>query len=125
MQFEAEARGHRLICDQPPSNGGQDTGMTPPELLLASLGACAGFYAVEYLKARALPVEGVSVRISAEKVPQPARLGAFRIEITAPVLDEKHTAGLLRAVRSCLIHNTLLNAPAVETVVNAPSPAAV
>jgi uncharacterized OsmC-like protein len=43
--FEASARGHRVVCDQPPDNGGSDRGMTPPEYLLVSLGTCAGFYA--------------------------------------------------------------------------------
>lgn len=41
-KFAAEARGHRIICDQPVENGGADAGMTPPELLLASLATCAG-----------------------------------------------------------------------------------
>ena len=40
VQFEISARGHRLYCDQPVENGGFDEGMTPPELMLASLGAC-------------------------------------------------------------------------------------
>lgn len=29
-RFEVQARGHRVICDQPADNGGSDTGMTPP-----------------------------------------------------------------------------------------------
>jgi uncharacterized OsmC-like protein len=125
VSFEASARGHRLVCDQPPGNGGQDSGMTPPELLLASLGTCAGFYAVQYLRTRGLSAEGLSVRVEADKAAQPARLGAFRIEVTAPGLDERHTTGVLRAIRSCLIHNTLLNAPLIETMVNSPAPAPV
>ena len=52
VKFAASARGHRVICDQPAGNGGSDAGMTPPEYLLVSLGTCAGFYAVQYLKAR-------------------------------------------------------------------------
>jgi putative redox protein len=50
VQLEAEARGHRLLSDQPLSNGGDDAGMTPPELMLASLGTCAGYYALQYLR---------------------------------------------------------------------------
>src|ERR1039457_858366 len=44
VRFEASARGHHAICDQPAGNGGSDAGMTPPEYLLVSLGTCAGFY---------------------------------------------------------------------------------
>ena len=120
VKFEATARGHRAICDQPPENGGSDSGMTPPEYLLVSLGTCAGFYAAQYLKTRSLPCQGLAVKVSAEKAAQPARLGKFRIEVTAPGLDAQQQAGLLRAVKACLIHNTLIHAPAIETVVNAP-----
>jgi putative redox protein len=117
VQFEAEARGHRVVCDQPAENHGSDQGMTPPEFLLASLGTCAGFYAAQYLKARSLSARGLEVKVHAEKALKPARLADFRIEVLAPEVGEEHEAGLLRAVDTCLIRNTLLNAPAVETVV--------
>jgi uncharacterized OsmC-like protein len=115
MAFTVDARGHRVICDQPADKGGTDTGMTPPEFLLASLGTCAAFYAVQYLRTRSLPAEGLRVRVSAEKGTAPARLTSFRIEIAMPDLEPKHQTGVLRAVKSCLIHNTLLYAPAIET----------
>jgi putative redox protein len=120
VRFEASARGHRVVCDQPADNGGADTGMTPPEFMLASLGTCAGFYAAQYLKARSVAHESLEVKVSAEKAKLPARLGQFRIEVVIPGLDPAHHAGVLRAVKACLIHNTLLHAPAIETVVTAP-----
>jgi uncharacterized OsmC-like protein len=119
VKFEASARGHRVLCDQPADNGGSDSGLTPPEFLLVSLGTCAGFYAAQYLKARGLPADGLEIRVSAEKAKLPARLGSFRIEVLAPELDAQHEAGVLRAVKACLVHNTLVNAPAIETVVHA------
>jgi putative redox protein len=119
-RFEVEARGHRVICDQPADNGGSDTGMTPPEFLLASLATCAAYYAAQYLRARQLPAKDLKVRVSAEKAQQRARLAGFRIEVMAPGLDERHQAGILRAAKACLIHNTLLGHPAIEIVVNSP-----
>jgi putative redox protein len=118
VRFEVQARGHRVICDQPADNGGADTGMTPPEFLLASLATCAAYYAAQYLKVRQLPAEDLRVRVSAEKAQQPSRLGSFRIEVTAPGLDERHQAGILRAAKACLIHNTLLGQPSIEVVVH-------
>ena len=117
VKFEATTRGHRVVCDQPPGNGGSDQGMTPPEFLLTSLGTCAGFYAAQYLKTRGLSAVGLEVTVHAEKATQPARVGQFRIEVMVPGLDPHHEAGVLRAVKACLIHNTLLHAPAIETVV--------
>src|SRR5688500_9847748 len=108
VQFEAKARSHTIACDQPVENGGFDEGMTPPELLLASLGTCAGYYAAEYLKARQLPAAGMRIRVAAEKAKSPARLESFKIEVHFPVaLDERHRDGVIRAMHGCLIHNTL------------------
>ncbi len=115
VRFEAEARGHRLVIDQPLSGGGQDLGMTPPELLLASLASCAAYYAVEYLKARSLSTKGVEVKVNAEKATGPARLGSFLIEVIIPGLNDlKHAEGVNIAVKKCLIHNTLLHAPSID-----------
>ena len=118
VKFAASTRGHRVICDQPAGNGGSDSGMTPPEYLLVSLGTCAGFYAAQYLKARSIVHEDLEVKVSAEKATLPARLGQFRIEVIVPGLDPQHQAGVLRAVKACLIHNTLIHAPAIESVVS-------
>lgn len=116
VKFEATTRGHSVICDQPTDNGGADEGMTPPEFLLASLGTCAGFYAAQYLKTRNLPATGLQVTVRAEKAAQPARLGHFTLEVVVPDLDAHHEAGVLRAVKACLIHNTLIHQPAIEIV---------
>jgi putative redox protein len=123
VKFEASVRNHRVICDQPASLGGADEGMTPPEFLLVSLGTCAGYYAVQYLKTRGLPVQGLEVKVSAEKASAPARVASFRIEVIAPGLDAQHEQGVYRAAKACLIHNTLLNAPAIEIVVTTSVPA--
>jgi uncharacterized OsmC-like protein len=89
--------------------------MTPPELLLASLGTCAGFYAAEYLRARSIPPTGLTVSVTAQKAQKPARLTDFRISLSVPGIDDqRHRDGILRAARSCLIHNTLTQASAVQ-----------
>ena len=124
-KFEVAARGHRVICDQPRENGGSDEGMSPPEFLLASLAACAAYYAAQYLKTRGLAVEDLKVRVTAEKAAKPARLASFRIEVTPPILEERNQASLLRAVQACLIHNTLLGSPNIEIALNAATPSEV
>jgi uncharacterized OsmC-like protein len=88
--------------------------MTPPELLLASLGTCAGFYAAQYLKKFNLPAEAIRVRVTADKEKAPARLDNFHIELDlAAELSGEHRAGVERAVHHCLIHNTLLHPPKI------------
>ncbi|MGA8728414.1 MAG: OsmC family protein [Terracidiphilus sp.] len=115
VKFAIHSRSHSIICDQPSENGGEDSGMTPPELMLASLASCAAFYAVQYLKSRNLADAGVEVSATAEKLKQPARLGDFCIHVKCPVvLTEEQTEGLMRSVHHCLIHQTLLSSPEVK-----------
>lgn len=45
---EVEARGHKVIIDEPESLGGTDKGMNPVELLLSALGACQAIVARVY-----------------------------------------------------------------------------
>jgi len=115
VQFEIRARQHTISCDQPAENGGYDEGMTPPELLLASLASCAGFYAAQYLRKYKLATKGTRVRVTADKAKEPARVDNFHIEVESPRdLTEEHRVGMERAVHHCLIHNTLLHPPKIN-----------
>ena len=118
LQFEIKVREHTIVSDQPRENGGFDEGMTPPELLLASLGSCAAYYAAEYLHRHKLATEGTRVLVVAQKAKNTARVDDFRIELEVPVeLSDEHQKGVEDAVHRCLIHNTLLHPPRIETVV--------
>ncbi|MGH9561230.1 MAG: OsmC family protein [Terracidiphilus sp.] len=115
VKFSIQARTHTIVCDQPQENNGSDSGMTPPEFLLASLGSCAAYYAAEYLRTRNLANGGVSVSVTAEKLKVPARLGNFQIRVSSPVeLTDEQREGLMRSVGLCLIKNTLLNPPQID-----------
>lgn len=115
VKFSVQARSHTILCDQPAENSGDDEGMTPPELLLASLGSCAAFYAAQYLKIHNLAQSGVEVSVTADKLKQPARVGNFRIVVNCPVpLTESETGGLMRSVHNCLVHNTLMAPPEIK-----------
>lgn len=119
VQFEIRARGHVIVSDQPVESGGYDEGMTPPELLLASLGSCAGYYAAQYMRKHKLGMEGTKVKVSAEKAKDPARMENFAIRVEVPVgLSEAHTAGIEEAVHHCLVHNTLLHPPKITLEVS-------
>ena len=121
VTFAIQARNHTVLCDQPADNGGADEGMTPPEFLLASLGTCAAFYAVQYLKTRNLASSGVAVSVNAEKLKNPARLGNFQIDVLCPVpLTEDQQQGMMRAVHACLIHNTLMSTPEIAIELKTP-----
>ena len=125
VRFSIETRGHSILTDQPTENGGQDAAMTPPELLLASLGSCAAFYAAQYLKTRNLvPAEGsngLTVTVTAEKLKPPARIGNFVIRVACPVpLTPEQQEAMQRSVHQCIVHNTLTSQPAIAIELTTP-----
>ncbi|MGL4622173.1 OsmC family protein [Chroococcidiopsis sp.] len=117
LQFQMTARGHVVTSDQPQSNGGEDAGMTPPELFLAALGSCVGVYAVKYCQARGLDATGLNVEVSAHKTTDsPIRLDDIEIHLSLPIsLTDRHQKGLENAVNACLIHATLTHPPRITT----------
>ena len=114
-KFAAETRGHEIVGDLPPDQNGEDTGMTPPEWFLASLGACVGVYVVNYCQMKGLPYEGMSVGIDWEKHMDPPRIGRIRCDIHMPEGFPTHMRdAALKVARQCLIHNTLHQKPHIE-----------
>jgi|SRR5271165_1338991 len=116
-KFEMKARQHQVLTDQPQDGDGSDTAMTPPELFLSAIGACAAFYAEEYLRVRGLPDEALEICVSASKGDRPARITHLSIEVVAPGLTQRHRDGILRAVDACLLKNTLNKPPEIEVKV--------
>jgi putative redox protein len=114
VQFEIKARQHTLVCDQPTESSGYDEGMTPPELMLASLGSCAAYYAVDYLKRNHLQ-QACRVRVTADKVKNPFRLDNFHIQVEVDeILNREQSKGVEDAVHRCLIHKTLEQPPSIN-----------
>jgi len=121
VQFQIKVRSHSIISDQPVEQGGFDEGVTPPELLLASLGSCAGYYVAQYLRKHNLGLEGTRVRVTCDKAKDPVRMDNFDIEVDVPVeLSAGHRKGVLDAVEHCLVKNTLLHAPKISLHVENP-----
>jgi uncharacterized OsmC-like protein len=65
-----------------------------------------------------LPLAGLHVYVTAEKQGHPTRLGSFRVEVDVPGIEERHRQGVLRAVKACLIHNTLATGPTIAVEVS-------
>lgn len=122
MRFRIQARQHVTTSDQPIENGGDDSAMTPPELMLAAIGSCAAFYGMQFLTSRKLAESGLEIQVTADKLTDPARLGNFVIQVKSPVnLTDNQKAALQRSVLHCLVHQTMMSKPQIEVQVFIPS----
>lgn len=105
--FTAEARHHRVLLDQPAEDGATDQGMSPAELLLASLGGCIGQYVAQYLSLQGLSCEGLLIRVEAQPSARPLQVGDFQVEVIAPALNDSQLRALERAFPAGLVQNAI------------------
>jgi uncharacterized OsmC-like protein len=108
---------HELTFDQPSTvPGGQDRGPSPLDVMAATVGACAHYFAAAFLTARGVPVLGLRVEIEAEKVrePQP-RFGRLSIRVVVPAaVPDDYLPQIERVVRNCPAYGTLVHPPELE-----------
>ncbi len=67
-QQTVRAGWHTLLADEPVTMGGGDTGPSPFDLLLASLGACTSITLRMYAEHKHLPLTGVSVELMHDRI---------------------------------------------------------
>jgi putative redox protein len=113
--YAVVTRGHAVLTDQPATTGGQDTAMTPVELLVASLSSCVAFYAGRYLVRHGLNRDGLHVTAEfALPTDRPARVGKIQVQIRVPGgVPPARQAALLAVASHCTVHNTLRQTPDV------------
>ncbi len=121
-----EVRGHVVRADEPRSVGGTDTGATPSELLLASLGACTSMTMKMYAQRKAWPLDHVEVELRHERIHKrdadqadgaKSRLSqriTKRIRIEGD-LDDTQRARLLEIADRCPVHRTMKGDPEIVT----------
>jgi len=122
LAVEAQFDGFVLRTDQPAAIGGGGTAPTPFDLFLASIGTCAGYYALQFCRARGLPTEDVGLKLSAEKDPVLKRVTRVSIEIELPPdFPEKYREAIVRATDQCSVKKHILHPPEIEVVAVRPS----
>jgi putative redox protein len=119
---------HTIIADEPESAGGKDSGMSPYELLLAALGACAAMTLKLYIERKKWPITDVEVLLSFDRIhiddcescvkeegssDQEVQHISRLIFVTGDVTEEQKERLLYIAGR-CPVHITLHSDPHVE-----------
>ena len=108
---------HRLGADEPEAYGGNDTGPTPYDLLLAALGACTTMTLRIYAERKGWEIKGIRTALRHEKIHardcEDCETGEGRIDriereisFTGDV-DGERRARLLEIADKCPVHRTL------------------
>jgi ribosomal protein S12 methylthiotransferase accessory factor len=90
--------------------------VTPFDLFLASLAACAGYYALRFCQQRGIDTDGLGVTLSAVRG-ESKRLETVRIDLRLPpAFPEKYRDAVLRAVDQCAVKKAILDPPRFDVV---------
>ena len=123
--IESEVRGHKIVIDQPANAGGTDTGVTPLELVFASLAGCIGTIGRIVAMQRRIELKGMDIKVEGELdtdgllgKPIDGRVGFESITITVGIdtemSDEEKDAFIHEVDRRCPVSENLLNATPIH-----------
>ena len=89
--------------------------MSPFDLFLASIAACMGFYALRFCQQRALPAEGLGVRLEPVRGGEANQVTLVRIAVQLPhAFPQKYLAAIERAIDHCAVKKHIIDPPAFE-----------
>ena len=107
FQHDLKIRQHQFTADEPESNGGDDNGPNPQELLAASLASCTAITMEMYARRKGWNVDGMEVDCDYT----PAERGCatnFKLVMKMPAhLSEEQAERLQTIAAKCPVHRTL------------------
>ena len=117
VQVNAQFNGFEVVSDQPERNGGLNSAPSPFDFFLASLGTCAGFFALRFCRQRDLSTDGLRLQLTTERNAETKRLDRVEITMQLPAdFPEKYRSAIIRATDQCAVKKALLDPPEIELV---------
>jgi ribosomal protein S12 methylthiotransferase accessory factor len=112
LEVAALDKGFTILTDQPVESGGAGSAPTPFDLFLASIGTCAGIYALNFCRQRNLDTEGLALKLALDRDESGKGVARIRLEVLLPpAFPEKYRDALLRAVDQCKVKRHILEPP--------------
>jgi ribosomal protein S12 methylthiotransferase accessory factor len=110
-------KGFTIKTDQSKEDGGDSTAPTPSDLFFASLGACMGLYALDFVRKRKIDTGQlkVSVELWAHEKTHMVEKMIFNIDL-GPEFPQKYTTALIRAMKLCYLKQHFEKPPQFEFV---------
>jgi putative redox protein len=114
-RVNADFEGFTVQTDQPRAAGGDGSAPAPFDLFLASIGTCAGIYALGFMQQRGIPTEGAGVRLRTTFDPATHLIGKVTLDLQLPPeFPEKYVDAIVKAVDLCAVKRHLAHPPTFE-----------
>jgi putative redox protein len=111
----ADYGGFTIETDQPARGGGDDSAPAPFDLFLASIGTCAGIYALGFMQQRGIDPEGSTITMRTHFDQAAGLINKIDLELVLPAeFPEKYRAAVMNAMNLCTVKKHLHQPPAFE-----------
>lgn len=113
-KVNAEFDGTLVRTDQPATSGGEGSAPTPFEYFLASIGTCAGIYALSFCQERNIATEGMSIvqQMEFQEVMGKRRVTKISLEIILPPgFPDKYRNAIVKAAELCTVKKAIFDPP--------------
>jgi len=114
LRVSAAFDGYEVRTDQPAGSGGDASAPGPYHLFLASLGTCAGFFALRFMRERGIDTGGAALTLTHETDPATGLASAVEIHLALPPgFPDKYRRAIVLAMDQCKVKRQLEQAPRV------------
>lgn len=118
LKVDAQYRGFTLHTDQSIQSGGNGSAPSPFDLFLASIGTCAGLFALRFCQQRGIDSRDLAVTLTGEREEEHGPISRLIVDIRLPEqFPEKYREAIVRAVDQCTVKRHILNPPVFEVTV--------
>jgi putative redox protein len=109
----ADYNGFTIETDQPARGGGEGSAPAPFDLFLASIGTCAGIYALGFMQQRGIDATDSKIMMRTHYNPEIGLIDKVEIELqTPPGFPEKYRDAIVNAMELCAVKKHLHQPPA-------------
>jgi putative redox protein len=109
----ADYAGFTIETDQPARGGGDGSAPAPFDLFLASIGTCAGIYALGFMQQRGIDPAGSKLLMRTHHNPEVGLIDHIDLElITPPGFPDKYRDAIINAMELCAVKKHLARPPA-------------
>ena len=113
--FRFRVRQHTVASDMSVSDGGQDLGPSPAELVGGALATCIAIMVQQYCDRQGYTDGQVDVSLTLELADDPKRVEGFVVDVEVPGdVPENRMTAIRRIAEHCPVHATLSNPPRVD-----------
>jgi ribosomal protein S12 methylthiotransferase accessory factor len=87
-------------------------------MFLASIGTCAGFYALRFCQQRNIDTSELAMTLETVRNPKTKMLERIELQLSLPPgFPEKYERAIIRAIDQCAVKKVISDAPEIRTLV--------